>query len=67
MQLMPIVNFDLIKSEELCVTTDDLSTDQKYLAKIYNCVRNSFVNDSLSVQDPGNKSHSRWLTTANRS
>ena len=50
----------------MCVISDDLSTDQKYLAKIYNCVRTGSIDDALAVQDPGNISHARWLTTANR-
>ena len=63
---IPIVDFEPIDAEELNVTTDDLSTDQQYLAMIYNAVRNGSVDEFLCMRDPGNISHARWLTTANR-
>ena len=63
---LPIVDFSAVPSETLCVTTEILSTDQLYLLKIFNAVRTGSVDQSLSVRDPGNISHSRWLTTANR-
>ena len=62
----PIVEFEVISAESLGVISSDLSTDQKYLYDMYEAVSSGHVNDSLSCRNPGNISHSRWLTTANR-
>ena len=63
---MPIVKFDPIPSEPLSVVPNELSTDQKYLFRMYEAVSIGTVSESLAVRDPGNVCHSRWLTTANR-
>ena len=64
--LLPIVKFKPVSSEKLCVTTDDLSTDQQYMMRIYNAVMDGYVDETLAVRDPGNISHSRRLTCVNR-
>ena len=46
--------------------TENLSTDQRYLLKMYNAVKEGVLDESLSSSDPGNLSHARWLTSANR-
>ena len=63
---MPIVDFAAIPSEDLCVTNEDISTDQRYLLRIYNAVKIGSVDESLAMTEPGNISHARWLTMANR-
>ena len=49
-----------IHSEDLCVSTEQLSADQKYLFDIYNAVRNGSMSETLSVRDAGNVSHARY-------
>lgn len=44
----------------------DLSTDQQYLLDICHAVSTGICPDKLSSKAPGNMSHARWLTTANR-
>ena len=64
---MPIVKFDPIPSEPLSVVPNELSTDQKYLFRMYEAVSIGTVSESsLAVRDPGNVCHSRRLMTANR-
>ena len=63
---MPVVEFQVIPSEPLCVTPNDLSTDQCYMYHMYEAICTGRLDASLSNRDPGNISHSRWLTTANR-
>lgn len=43
-----------------------LSTDQKYLYKITKAINNGTVPKELAAMKPGNLSHSRWVTFANR-
>ena len=43
-----------------------LSSDQKYLAEIWQVITSGKFSKSLQAKYPGNMSHSRWLTTANR-
>lgn len=63
---LPIVEFEQIQGEELVVTTSDLSTDQKYLLKIYTAVTSGHCPDDVARLNPGKIHHARWLTTANR-
>ena len=63
---MPVVNFVPVCAEDICIHPDILSTDQKYLLRMFNSVKEGYLDTSLSLSDPGNISHARWLTTANR-
>ncbi|ESN96663.1 hypothetical protein HELRODRAFT_163757 [Helobdella robusta] len=45
---------------------NELSTDQKYLYKICQTVLTGSCSSELANRQPGNLSHSRWLTCANR-
>ena len=65
-ETLPIVDFQPIPSEDLCVKPAELSTDQQYLFRMYQAVTTGRIDESLSVTDPGNINHSRWLTSANR-
>lgn len=44
----------------------DLSTDQMYLLQICQAVKSGVCPAELARKSPGNISHARWLTTANR-
>lgn len=44
----------------------DLSTDQQYLLDMCHAISTGNVQDNLASRAPGNLSHARWLTTANR-
>ena len=62
---LPIIAFEPI--EPLCfVDATTLSTDQRYLIEIYYAVTGGDFPESLKHKNPGNMSHARWLTTANR-
>ena len=65
---MPITNFKAIETEEEIdqAIAEDLNSDQKYLLEIFNAVKAGEMESNLSHRSPGNLSHSRWLTTANR-
>ena len=63
---LPIYNFMAISCDETFVGSTNLSTDQKYLAEIHEAVVLGFCPEDLAGRNPGNISHSRWLTTANR-
>ena len=56
-KLEPTANFNL---------DIDPSTDQMYLYEICWLISSGIVPESLSKRHPGNISHARWLTTANR-
>lgn len=45
--------------------TRDLSTDQKYLYEMCEAISCGVVSPTLAERNPGNLSHSRWLTLAN--
>lgn len=62
----PVLDFEQIHADEIDINPDGLSTDQKYLAEIYTAISTGICTDSLAKKNPGNMSHSRWLTTANR-
>ena len=65
---LPIIAFEPIEPiEPLCfVYATTLSTDQRYLIEIYYAVTGGDFPESLKHKNPGNMSHARWLTTANR-
>lgn len=63
---LPIVTFEKITSEEIYITKDDLSKDQKYLLDIVQAIQKGECPPDLALKDPGPMSHSRWLTCANR-
>lgn len=65
-EILPVVAFEKIPTDMPCVTSDDLSTDQRYLWEICHAVSNGQCSLALSTRNPGTMSHSRWLTTANR-
>lgn len=44
----------------------DLSTDQEYLLQMCQAVSKGVCPEELARKSPGNISHARWLTTANR-
>ena len=48
------------------MTVDDLSTDQKYLYKIFQAVGTGNCSPELEALCPGKLSNARWLTLANR-
>lgn len=62
----PIVKYQRIEAVHIDVDIEDLGTDQMYLAKIYNAIREGECSSSLAQQNPGKMGHARWLTTANR-
>lgn len=45
--------------------TKELSTDQRYLDEMCEAISSGVVRQSLAERNPGNLSHSRWLTLAN--
>lgn len=53
----------LVQYEE---ATKSLSTDQKYLFEICHAVASGVCSEELANRQPGNMSHSCWLTTVNR-
>ena len=61
-----IVKFSSISSENIDIETSDLSTDQSYMLEAFNAVSSGHCSPSLANINPGNMSHSRWLSTANR-
>jgi hypothetical protein len=68
---MPAVNFKaIVEGEGLPeISTEvlsDLSTDQLYLYKIVQSIREGHIPEDLARQKPGRLNHSRWLTLANR-
>ena len=63
---MPVVQFEAVSCEDLCVTTEDISTDKRYLLRIFNAVKSGFKDESLDMTEAGNISHARWITSANR-
>ena len=70
---LPIVNFKPIEGKVIDVSNDvmtNLSTDQIYLLKACLTVQQGYTASEhinfLQTAMPGNLSHSRWLTKANR-
>lgn len=70
-QDLPVINFQKIESvfcEKVLpeVNIKELSTDQKYLFNISRAVISGECPPNLAKTNPGNISHARWLTMANR-
>ena len=63
---LPLTSFQPVESENIDCDVEKLSTDQKYLLEVYRAVSSGECSESLQHRYPGNISHSRWLTTANR-
>lgn len=65
-QNLDVVNFVAIESDIPEVDLKELSTDQKYLYEISKAVSTGTCTEELARRNPGNISHARWLTLANR-
>lgn len=65
-QDLPVINFVRIDVSFPEVDSKDLSTDQKYLWDICHAVQKGECSPELASRNPGNVSHARWLTMANR-
>lgn len=66
---LPIIEFQAIEGRnfpENIADSSDLSTDQQYLFEICMAVSKGECTENLAKRDPGNYSHARWLTGANR-
>lgn len=63
---VPIVSFEPIETTLPTLDFKDLSTDQQYLYRICEAIKNGQCPQNLASMNPGKMSHSRWLTTANR-
>ena len=63
---LPLIDFEPVECEDIDCDPSILSTDQKYLLEACRAVSTGECGESLQHRDPGNISHSRWLTTANR-
>jgi hypothetical protein len=66
---LPIVKFQRISGKLPALfddmSTNELSTDQRYLYEMCESISKGVVSQSLADRNPGNLSHSRWLTLAN--
>lgn len=65
-QNLPVIRYEKIDSIFPEVDSKDLSTDQKYLWDICQAVLKGECPAELANRNPGNISHARWLTMANR-
>ena len=68
-ETLAVVNFNPIMTLDALsfdFESSDLSSDQKYRAEICQAIASGKFSKSLQAKYPGNMSHSRWLTTANR-
>ena len=63
---LPVCKYEKIDGELPMIDVQDLSTDQKYLHEICTAVINGQCPQDLSLRNPGDINHSRWLTTGNR-
>lgn len=63
---LPVVDFESIVSDFVQTDALDLSSDQKYLYEMCHAISSGYVSRDLALRAPGNMSHARWLTTANR-
>ena len=63
----PVVEYEKIECAPLPeVDKSDLSTDQKYLKEMWEAVTSGNCPTELARRNPGNVTHARWLTLANR-
>ena len=65
-EIQPLAEFEPVPSIEIEIDENSLSSDQKYLLKIYRTITSGLCNNELLTSRPGNLNHSRWLTTASR-
>lgn len=65
-ETLPILPFVSIPACLDHIETEELSTDQKYLYEMHKAVSEGVLSRALASRSPGNLSHARWLTTANR-
>lgn len=61
-----VIQFQPIPGELPEVSTQDISSDQKYLYRIVAAVITGVFPEDLKSKSPGKMSHARWLTRANR-
>lgn len=61
-----VASFRKIECELSNIDATELSTDQKYLYEISEAVATGTCSQELARRNPGNISHARWLTMANR-
>lgn len=62
----PVIGFKSIGCQIPTIDRSILSKDQQYLLDISMAIKSGNCKEDLAVRDPGPLSHSRWLTTANR-
>lgn len=65
-ETLTVKEFTLIKVDLPDMDFCDLSTDQKYLYEMHQSISSGSVSEALASRQPGNISHARWVTTANR-
>lgn len=65
-EIKPIQTFDPIEVPPVVIDKIDLSTNQKYLLKIYEAVSSGRVSEDLGKRSAGSLNHARWFTTTNR-
>lgn len=65
-ETLPVVQFKSINCQIPEIDSKLLSKDQKYLLDISLAIKSGKCEEDLAIRDPGPLSHSRWLTTANR-
>lgn len=65
-ETLPVVQFKAIDCPIPEIDRKVLSKDQKYLLDISVAIKSGKCEEDLAIRDPGPLSHSRWLTTANR-
>ncbi|GBL74603.1 hypothetical protein AVEN_235510-1 [Araneus ventricosus] len=61
-----VIGFKSIDCQIPTIDRNILSKDQQYLLDISMAIKSGNCKENLTVRDPGPLSHSRWLTTANR-
>ncbi|GBO00520.1 hypothetical protein AVEN_3739-1 [Araneus ventricosus] len=62
----PVIGFKSIDCQIPTIEISILNKDQQYLLDISMAMKSGNGKEDLAVRDPGPLSHSRWLTTANR-
>ncbi|GBM73497.1 hypothetical protein AVEN_6817-1 [Araneus ventricosus] len=62
----PVIGFKSIDCQISTIDKSILSKDQLYLLYISMAMKSENGKEDLAARDPGPLSHSKWLTTANR-
>ncbi|GBL90178.1 hypothetical protein AVEN_130304-1 [Araneus ventricosus] len=62
----PVIGFKSIDCQIPTIDRSILSKDQQYLLDIAMAIKSGNCKEDLTVPDPGPLTHSRWLTTVNR-